>query len=44
MLEDLWKTLMLTPLDYDKVALNDQVTRTLMSKIEFVHGGEEYDK
>ena len=42
-LEDLWKTLMLTPLDYGKLAINDEVTRTLMQKIEFVHGGPEYD-
>jgi 2-methylcitrate dehydratase len=41
--EDLWKALMLTPLDYGKLAINDEVTRSLMSKIEFVHGGPEYD-
>lgn len=43
-LEDLWKTLMLTPLDYSKAALEDPVTRQLMQKIEFVHGGIEYDQ
>jgi len=42
-LEDLWKTLMLSPLDYRKEAIVDPVTRKLMDKIEFVHGGVEYD-
>jgi 2-methylcitrate dehydratase len=42
-LEDLWKTLMLSPLDYRKEAIVDPVTRKLMDKIEFVHGGAEYD-
>jgi 2-methylcitrate dehydratase len=42
-LEDLWKTMMLTPLDYRKEAIVDPVTRKLMDKIEFVHGGVEYD-
>ena len=34
---------MLTPLDYSKEALNNELTRKLMTKIEFVHGGPEYD-
>ena len=42
-LEDMWTTLMLTPLDYSKIAINDDVTRNIMSKIEFKHGGPEYD-
>lgn len=42
-LEDLWTTLMLTPLNYSKLAINDEVTRTIMSKIEFQHGGPDYD-
>jgi len=41
--EDLWKTLMLTPLDYGKEAILDETTKKIMSKIEFVHGGAEYD-
>jgi len=41
--EDLWKTLMLSPLDYRKEAIIDPVTRKLMDKIEFVHGGPDYD-
>lgn len=42
-LEDLWKTLMLTPIDYGKHAIFDETTRKLMNKIEFTHGGVEYD-
>lgn len=42
-LEDLWKTLMLEPLDYGKKAINDETTKKLMQKIEFIHGGIEYD-
>ena len=42
-LEDMWKTLMLTPLDYGKEALHDEVTKKIMSKIDFQHGGPEYD-
>lgn len=42
-LEDLWKYLMLLPADYGKDALYDEVTRSLMSKITFEHGGKEYD-
>jgi 2-methylcitrate dehydratase len=38
-----WKELMLTPEDYDDAALNHPLTRKLMERIEFVHGGPEYD-
>lgn len=41
--EELWKTLMLTPLDYSKSAIFDETTRKIMSKIDFQHGGSEYD-
>jgi len=41
--EDMWKYLMLLPKDYGEAALYDEVTRKLMSKIEFSHGGDEYD-
>lgn len=41
--EDLWKYLMLLPHDYGKDALYNEVTRKLMTKIEFEHGGKEYD-
>jgi len=43
-LDDLWKLLMLEPKDYSQSAINNKVTRALMSKIDFVHGGPEYDK
>lgn len=39
-----WKALMLAPEDYSKQALHDPLTRSLMEKITFVHGGEEYDR
>ena len=42
-INDYWKTLMLTPNDYGKNALYDETTRKLMGKIEFIHGGVEYD-
>jgi len=42
-LDDLWKYLMLLPADYGKNALYNEVTRKLMTKIEFEHGGPEYD-
>lgn len=42
-IEDYWKQCMLTPQDYSRGALFDETTRDLMSKIEFLHGGEEYD-
>jgi 2-methylcitrate dehydratase len=42
-IDELWKTLMLTPQDYSEVAITNPVTRKLMDKIEFHHGGPEYD-
>ena len=39
-----WKELMLAPADYDDASLFDPVTRQLMSRIEFAHGGPEYDE
>lgn len=38
-----WKELMLEPADYSDSAIYDSRTRALMEKIEFAHGGEEYD-
>ncbi len=38
-----WKELMLIPADYSDAALFDPLTRRLMERIEFVHGGPEYD-
>ncbi len=38
-----WRELMLMPSDYEDAALFDPLTRQLMSKIELVHGGPEFD-
>jgi 2-methylcitrate dehydratase len=38
-----WKELMLLPDDYDDAALMHPLTRQLIDKIEFRHGGPEYD-
>merc|ERR1712151_1397003 len=38
-----WKTLMLSPHDYGKDALECKATKALMDKITFSHGGPEYD-
>jgi 2-methylcitrate dehydratase len=40
----IWKQLMLTPDDYNQKAIFDKETRNLMAKMEFAHGGPEYDK
>lgn len=39
-----WKDLMLTPHDFDKRAIHDDLTRALMAKMTFEWGGEEYDR
>eukprot|EP00392_Amoebophrya_sp_AT5.2_P011574 g11653.t1 len=38
-----WKKLMLSPYDYGKEALDCAKTRELMQRIQFEHGGKEYD-
>ncbi len=40
-----WKRLMLTPADYteDETALSHPLTRALMQRIDFRHGGPDYD-
>lgn len=38
-----WRELMLMPGDYDDASLIHPVTRRLMERIEFRHGGPEYD-
>lgn len=38
-----WKELMLVPHDFTDKALHDPLTRRLMDKMSFEHGGEEYD-
>jgi len=42
--EEVWKHLMLLPIDYTEKAIFCDVTRSIMSKTVFKHGGEEYDK
>lgn len=42
-LDQVWKDLMLEPKDYGHKALFNPVTRTLMQKATFTHGGKEYD-
>lgn len=41
-----WKALMLSPYDYkvDDTAIFNDLTRSLMAKINFVHGGPEFDR
>ncbi|HZW10728.1 MAG TPA: MmgE/PrpD family protein [Phycisphaerales bacterium] len=39
-----WKGLMLNPLDYNRDAVFHPLTRQLMAKIDFRHGGDEYDR
>ncbi len=39
-----WTELMLEPDDYHADAINNPLTRKLMDKIEFAHGGDEYDR
>jgi 2-methylcitrate dehydratase len=41
--DDLWKELILTPMDYSYNALKCQITKDLMGKIKFLHGGKEFD-
>jgi 2-methylcitrate dehydratase len=38
-----WKDLMLLPHDFDAKSLHDPLTRRLMDKMSFEHGGSEYD-
>ncbi|HWB19299.1 MAG TPA: MmgE/PrpD family protein [Phycisphaerales bacterium] len=44
--DETWKTLMLMPADYkvDASAIFHPLTRALMQKIRFEHGGPDYDK
>ena len=42
--EEVWKHLMLLPKDYSEMAIYNEVTREIMSKVEFEHGGAEYDE
>jgi 2-methylcitrate dehydratase len=38
-----WKELMLMPRDFDGAAISNTVTRGLMGKMAFEHGGPDYD-
>ncbi len=38
-----WKDLMLTPNHFTAKAIKDPLTRALMAKMTFAHGGEQYD-
>jgi 2-methylcitrate dehydratase len=38
-----WRALMLEPADYDEQAIMNPLTRRLMERIDFRHGGKEYD-
>lgn len=38
-----WEDLILLPEDYSAAAIQNPLTRTLMDKIRFAHGGAEYD-
>lgn len=40
---DFWRELILVPADYGDAALLHPLTRALMDKIEFLHGGPGYD-
>lgn len=42
--DDIWKKLFLEPADYGAEGLYNESTRRIMEKIEFEHGGEEYDR
>jgi 2-methylcitrate dehydratase len=44
--DGIWKALMLSPYDYaeDERAIFNPLTRSLMKKITFEHGGPEYDR
>lgn len=42
--DEAWKALMLSPFDYDRAAIFDTETRSIMRKVEFLHGGAEYDE
>jgi 2-methylcitrate dehydratase len=42
--DEAWKTLMLGPYDYDPDAIANPRTRALMARMDFQHGGAEYDR
>ncbi len=42
--DEWWKAIMLAPHDYSAEAIDDPMTREIMRKINFQHGGAEYDR
>jgi 2-methylcitrate dehydratase len=38
-----WTDLMLSPYDYSQAAINNRTTRAIMERVQFEHGGKEYD-
>jgi 2-methylcitrate dehydratase len=42
--DEAWKNLMLAPEDYGRAAIVNPLTRALMDRITFEHGGAEYDR
>ena len=42
--DEYWKSLMLGPYDYDPTSIKNPATRAIMAKMEFAHGGSEYDR
>ncbi len=42
--DDWWKNIMLAPHDYSAEAIDDPRTRAIMAKIQFEHGGPDYDR
>ncbi len=42
--DEYWKSLMLSPYDYDPKSIKNAETRAIMEKIAFEHGGAEYDR
>lgn len=41
--DDMWQALMLSPFDYSAAAIVHPLTRQLMERIAFEHGGPDYD-
>ncbi len=41
--DEVWKLLILTPYDYNADSISDPLTRSLINKVRFEHGGKEYD-
>ncbi len=42
--DEYWKSLMLGPYDYDPASIKNASTRALMSRIDFAHGGPDFDR